>query len=47
MFGRATALKKFNFTPQYNKITWTNGNPYNKRWQFKWKHAYYAYPKDG
>ncbi len=31
---------------QYNKIEWTNGNPYNKRWQFKWKHAYYTYPKD-
>lgn len=29
-----------------NKITWQDGNPYNKRWQYKWKHAYYTYPKD-
>ncbi len=31
---------------RYNKIEWTNGNPYNLRWQFYWKHAYYTYPKD-
>ncbi len=31
---------------KYNKISWDNGNPYNLRWQYKWKHAYYAYPKD-
>lgn len=30
-----------------NKISWNDGNNYNKRWQFKWKHAYYTYPKDG
>jgi hypothetical protein len=30
-----------------NKISWEDGNPYNKRWQYKWKHAYYTYPKDG
>jgi len=29
-----------------NKISWQDGNPYNKRWQYKWKHAYYTYPKD-
>jgi len=29
-----------------NKISWEDGNPYNKRWQYKWKHAYYTYPKD-
>lgn len=32
---------------QRNKISWTNDAPYNKRWQYKWKHAYYAYPRDG
>lgn len=31
---------------KYNKIEWTNGNPYNLRWQSRWKHAYYTYPKD-
>ncbi len=29
-----------------NKISWQSGNPYNKRWQYKWKPAYYTYPKD-
>ena len=29
-----------------NKISWQNSNPYNKRWQYKWKHAYYAYPRE-
>ena len=32
---------------RYSKINWTKGNPYNLRWQFKWKHAYYTYPRDG
>ena len=32
---------------RYNKIEWTNGNPYNLRWQFQWKHAYYTYARDG
>ena len=31
---------------RYNKIAWNTGNPYNLRWQYKWKHAYYTYPKD-
>ena len=30
-----------------NKISWQYGSPYNKRWQYKWKHAYYTYPKEG
>lgn len=33
-------------TIRFNKITWTTGNPYNHRWQYKWKHTYYTYPKD-
>ena len=31
---------------RFNKIAWNSGNPYNLRWQYKWKHAYYTYPKD-
>ena len=30
-----------------DKISWTSTNPYNKRWEFKWKHSYYTYPRDG
>ena len=30
-----------------NKISWNNEDtPYNKRWQFKWRHAYYTYPRE-
>lgn len=32
---------------RFNKITWNSGNPYNLRWQYKWKPAYYTYQKDG
>jgi hypothetical protein len=32
---------------RYSTINWTSGNPYNLRWQYKWKHAYYTYPRDG
>mmetsp|Transcript_59087 Transcript_59087/g.68367 ORF Transcript_59087/g.68367 Transcript_59087/m.68367 type:complete len:300 (-) Transcript_59087:216-1115(-) len=32
--------------PKRNKISWNSTNPYNKRWQYKWKHAYYTYPKE-
>ena len=31
---------------RYNKASWTNGNPYNVRWQYKFKPAYYTYLKD-
>ncbi|KAM3131080.1 hypothetical protein pb186bvf_016778 [Paramecium bursaria] len=34
------------FRPQYNKISWTSANPYNKRWQYKFKPSYYSYPRD-
>jgi hypothetical protein len=40
---RAVSL---NVKPHYNKISWTSSNPYNKRWQFKWKPSYYSYPRD-
>lgn len=35
------------YKPKYNKISYRSTNPYNKRWEFKWKHAYYTYPRDG
>lgn len=34
-------------TIKYNKISYQTGNPYNVRWQYKWRHAYNTYPKDG
>jgi len=30
-----------------NKISFQSTSEYNKRWQFKWKNAYYTYPRDG
>jgi hypothetical protein len=33
--------------PRRNKISYDTGNPYNKRWKYKWRHAYYTYPRDG
>jgi len=35
------------FKSKQNKISWSSSNPYNKRWEFKWKRAYYTYPRDG
>ena len=40
MFKSLTTVIKF------NKIEFNTGNPYNTRWQAKWKHAYYTYPRD-
>ncbi len=40
------ALQTLTNTIKYNKICYNNGNPYNLRWQYKWRHAYYTYPKD-
>jgi hypothetical protein len=34
-------------TLRFSKVSWTTGNPYNVRWQYKWKPAYYTYLKDG
>jgi hypothetical protein len=31
---------------RYSKIEFQNGNPYNLRWQWKFKPAYFTYPKD-
>ena len=30
-----------------NKISWKSKNPYNQRWQYKWKPSHYTYIKDG
>lgn len=30
-----------------DKISWKSPNPYNQRWHFKWKPAYYTYPREG
>ena len=35
-------LKRSKFSFSY-----TNGNPYNVRWQYKWRPAYYTYLRDG
>lgn len=32
---------------RYQHSNYTTGNPYNVRWQYKWKPAYYTYLKDG
>ena len=31
---------------RFSKVSWTAGNPYNVRWHFKWRPAYYIYLKD-
>ncbi len=46
MLSSRTAIKGLLNTIKYNKICYNNGNPYNLRWQYKWRHAYYTYPKD-
>ena len=46
MFSTKTTLQSLVNTIKYNKISYQNGNPYNVRWQYKWRHAYYTYPKD-
>jgi len=44
---RAVSSSLLVHTSVRNKISWQSSNPYNKRWQFKFKHAYYTYPRDG
>ena len=46
MLSTKTAIQGLLNTIKYNKICYNNGNPYNVRWQYKWRHAYYTYPKD-
>jgi hypothetical protein len=46
MFSTKTTIQSLVNTIKYNKISYQNGNPYNVRWQYKWRHAYYTYPKD-
>lgn len=47
MISTQTITKQLLQGVRYNKVSWTYGNPYNVRWQYKWKPAYYTYLKDG
>jgi hypothetical protein len=33
--------------PAFNKIEYRDGSPYNVRWTYKWRKAYYTYLRDG
>jgi hypothetical protein len=46
MISTTSAIRGLNTVIRYNKIEFRNGNPYNLRWQWKFKPAYYTYPKD-
>jgi len=46
MISTRTATQGLLQSLRYNKVSWTTGNPYNVRWQFKWRPAYYTYLKD-
>lgn len=46
MIGTTNTLKSLSKVVKYNKIEFRNGNPYNLRWQWKWRSAFYTYPKD-
>lgn len=53
MFGRSGICIKKSLNEsslvmksQYNKISYNSNNPYNKRWEYKFKHSYYTYPRD-
>jgi len=43
----AASSNSLAFKSKKNKISYTSDKPYNKRWEFKWKHSYYTYPRDG
>lgn len=47
MISTTSAIRGLNTVIRFNKIEFNTGNPYNLRWQWKFKHAYYTYPKDG
>ena len=46
MISTTSAIRGLNTVVRYNKISFRNGNPYNLRWQWKWRPAFYTYPKD-
>lgn len=46
MISTTSAIRGLNTVIIYNKIEFRTGNPYNLRWQWKFKPAYYTYPKD-
>lgn len=48
MISTTSQIRALSTVIRYNKIEYTKpDNPYNLRWQWKWRHAYYTYPKDG
>ena len=48
MISTTSKIRALSTRIRYNKIEFKKGdNPYNLRWQWKWKHGYYNYPKDG
>jgi len=40
------ARQKLNNTIKRTKVEYVSGNSYNKRWHYKWRHAYYGVTKD-
>lgn len=46
MISTTNTIKSLSKVIRYNKIEFRTGNPYNLRWQWKFKPAYYTYPKD-
>lgn len=46
MISTTKTLQSLNKVIKFNKIEFQNGNPYNLRWQWKWRSAFYTYPKD-
>lgn len=48
MISTASRIRALSTTIRYNKIEFQKPDqPYNLRWQWKWKPAHYTYPNDG
>lgn len=43
----AASFQQLSNKSLYSKISWKTNNPYNQRWQFKWKPSHYTYIRDG
>ncbi len=46
MISTTSAIRGLNTVIKFNKIEFKTGNPYNLRWQWKFRRAYYSSPKD-
>lgn len=46
MISTTSAIRGLSTVIRYNKIEFRTGNPYNLRWQWKFKPAFYTHPKD-